>query len=238
MADQDLLPQNIGGGAPFVTSIFDFSDEALQGIRNYLEINPPALPLANVLGYSSFVNNAISTAALLNKGATLPASPTSGDIFFLTTGTTVMLPFQYDGTNWFSSAVSVPVFAGASNPVTNTSVAEQGSGTLIHPLVYAADAVAAGCSVQARVDVEIGCDSNAETFAELGAYVSTPGSGITWIAGTLLSTVAFFPQFLSSPWVDAGVSGDAVGLTLGCYTDSGGGSGIVESATAQVRFKK
>lgn len=203
----------------------------------YAAINPLPIPLSQITGFGNFVNNAITTAALLNKGSTFPASPNANDLFFLTSGTTVMLPFQYDGTNWFSSAVSVPIFSGSSSAITGTSVAEQGAGTLIHPLVYAADAIAAGCSVQARFDVECGCDTNATTFAELGAYAGTNAS-ISWITGTIVSTVSFFPQLLSSPWVDTGVSGDAIGFTLGCYTDGGGGSGIVESATAQVRLKK
>jgi hypothetical protein len=39
---------------PKVDSIFDFSDEALQQLRLWLEMHPPAIPVAQVLGFAAF----------------------------------------------------------------------------------------------------------------------------------------------------------------------------------------
>jgi hypothetical protein len=38
------------GQKPIVNSIFDFSDQALAGLRLYLEQNPPAIPITSILG--------------------------------------------------------------------------------------------------------------------------------------------------------------------------------------------
>lgn len=39
---------------PKVESIFDFSDEALQQLRLWLEMHPPAIPVGQILGFSAF----------------------------------------------------------------------------------------------------------------------------------------------------------------------------------------
>lgn len=52
-----------------ITSLSQMSDEALQELRNYFELYPPSLPIANVLGYSQFVNNAISKAQFITAAS-------------------------------------------------------------------------------------------------------------------------------------------------------------------------
>jgi hypothetical protein len=42
------------GGTPKITSIFDFSAEALGQLRLWLEQNPPSVPISSVLGFQQF----------------------------------------------------------------------------------------------------------------------------------------------------------------------------------------
>lgn len=36
---------------PKITSLYDFSDQALQELRNWLNVNPPIVPVTNINGY-------------------------------------------------------------------------------------------------------------------------------------------------------------------------------------------
>lgn len=48
------------GGLPKVNSIFDFSADALAQLRLWLEQNPPAIGISNILGFSQFTANSNS----------------------------------------------------------------------------------------------------------------------------------------------------------------------------------
>src|SRR5207302_674676 len=60
---------------PRITSIFDFSAEALGQLRLWLEQNPPAVPITSVLGFSRFTATSATT-----DGADTSASTTYGDL--------------------------------------------------------------------------------------------------------------------------------------------------------------
>lgn len=63
---------------PTIKSFNDFSDEALQGLRNWLEINPPTLPISQIVGFSQFTANAARTPDESTTTSTTYADPTSG----------------------------------------------------------------------------------------------------------------------------------------------------------------
>ncbi len=42
------------GQKPIITSIFDFSTDALGQLRLYFEQNPPAIPITSILGFTQF----------------------------------------------------------------------------------------------------------------------------------------------------------------------------------------
>lgn len=39
---------------PLITSLSEISPQALQELRNYLEINPPTIPIQNISGFTNF----------------------------------------------------------------------------------------------------------------------------------------------------------------------------------------
>lgn len=51
------------GATPKITSIFDFTAEALGQLRLWLEQNPPAIPITSILGFSQFAAQHDSVAA-------------------------------------------------------------------------------------------------------------------------------------------------------------------------------
>lgn len=81
------------GVKPVVNSIFDFSAEALAELRLWLEQNPPAIGISNILGFSQFTaQTAAVTAAgdttvsttyvdLATVGPTLSALPDGNYVF-------------------------------------------------------------------------------------------------------------------------------------------------------------
>lgn len=46
------------GGTPKITSIFDFSSDALAQLRLWLEQNPPVVPITSIVGFSQFTAQA------------------------------------------------------------------------------------------------------------------------------------------------------------------------------------
>lgn len=52
------------GGTPKITSIFDFSAEALGELRLWLEQNPPAIGISNILGFSQFTAQPATTISV------------------------------------------------------------------------------------------------------------------------------------------------------------------------------
>jgi len=121
VADQAPLPMNIGGNDPFVQSIFDFSDGALQGLRNYLEQNPPATLLENVLGFSQFTAKAVTAAGISGSNAPgVGASAAGPEIDGLDTGTYLVIATcdMQSGfgapTTFTLSPVSLTVYGGGA----------------------------------------------------------------------------------------------------------------------------
>jgi hypothetical protein len=63
MSNMDFPELKAPGQRPVVNSIFDFSDQALSGLRLYLEQNPPAIPITSILGFSGFTVKAAAVSA-------------------------------------------------------------------------------------------------------------------------------------------------------------------------------
>lgn len=95
-------------GKPFIQSLNAFSDEALQELRNYFEINPPSIPVANILGFSQFTAQQIRDVTESQTNSTTYADPNvSGTTGPALTG----LP---DGEYVFLYGASMPGTAGGS----------------------------------------------------------------------------------------------------------------------------
>lgn len=69
----DLTP---AGTLPKITSIFDFSDKALNELRLWLEMHPPAIGIGQVLGFNQFT----AQAAPYIPTAQSRTSSTPGDL--------------------------------------------------------------------------------------------------------------------------------------------------------------
>lgn len=180
-------------------------------------------------------------------GTTFPASPATGQVFILNSGTT-FVEFVWDGAHWYSQPMMV-LSNNSQNTTTSTSmVALFGAGPF-----NITGPIGAGCTVQMRCE---GYFSNAYTgnpgdasqagILQAGyqtAALSGSLSGITWLAGTNLQTPnPNFQQYyyLSSPWVDGPTTGDGLVPYAGGQR-SGGGTGYTvwyNNTTVWMRFRK
>jgi hypothetical protein len=63
------------GPVPKIRSIFDFTDEALQQLRLWLEMHPPAVPINSVLGFQQqirFLDRSTSSVNVFNTTSETP----------------------------------------------------------------------------------------------------------------------------------------------------------------------
>lgn len=187
----------------------------------------------------------------ISSGSSFPASPVSGQRHLFVSGNTRMM-FTYDGTNWISDELApVLLVSELATPNVTTSHANvSDSGNSVY--VDVKDALAAGCTLQARLVAELsdnylgGAATNAHVGINVRAGVTagTIRSGASptsrsEVSATVVAT-SVVNGIVMGPWGDV-LSGSSHVAQLGVYAYRDTGSATLtfyNGAIACLRYKK
>lgn len=182
---------------------------------------------------------------LISADSSFPASPLTGQRHLFVSGNTRLM-FVYDGSHWLSDTLSDNGFnAGAfvDQETVTTSPAAWGVafGSNFWPIYNVKDALAAGCTAQARVDVmtldnDVGLTLRSGLYAKLIAAADTSIGAASHFSG---GDPAFANTFQEGAWTDIATGAYvAVQPIIYRWRTTGSADGFLSYGRTYVRFKK